>query len=52
MKTYKAVNAMFPALLIMALHVGKFSAPAALPLTKCRETQGWSESSGGRETNC
>jgi len=51
-KNYGPVNAMFPALIIMALHVDKFSAPAALPLMKCREIQGWSECSGGRETNC
>jgi hypothetical protein len=52
MKNYGAVNAMFPALIIMALHVDKFSVPAALPLMAYRETQDWSERSGGRETNC
>lgn len=52
MKTYGAVNTMFPAHLIMALPVDTFSPPTALPLTKRRETQGWSERSGGRETNC
>jgi hypothetical protein len=52
MQTYGVVNAMLPSLLIMALHVDKFSGPAALPLMKCRETQGWSERSGARETNC
>ena len=52
MQTYGAVNAMLPALLIMALHVDKFSAPAALPLMKCRESHGWSERSGAREINC
>jgi hypothetical protein len=58
MKTYAAVNSTFPVFLAMALQVAKFSAPAALPLMKfpsCKrlgETQGWSELSGGRETNC
>ena len=52
MKKYGAVNVMFPSLIIMALHVDKFSAPAALPLMKCRHTQDWSERSDGRETNC
>jgi hypothetical protein len=52
MKNCGAVNAMFPALLIMALHVDKFSAPAAFLVMKCRETQDWSERSDGRETNC
>jgi len=52
MQTYGAVNAKLPALLIIALHVDMFAATAAWPLMKCRETQGWSECSGARETNC